>query len=67
MPIYEFRCNCCKDEFETLVRNTETDERIECPKCESTELERILSVCSRGAGQNQHGNSGCRSQSSGFS
>ena len=67
MPIYEFRCKCCNDEFETLVRNSRTDERIECPKCESTELERILSVCSRGTGHNQDNSSGCRSHSPAFS
>ena len=40
MPIYEYACHKCGQEFETLVRsNTIPD----CPSCHSTELERKLS------------------------
>ena len=39
MPIYEYRCEACGDEFETLVlRKTEP----ECPSCQSQDLERLL-------------------------
>ena len=31
MPIYEFQCNQCENEFEKLVFNT--SEKIACPKC----------------------------------
>ena len=41
MPIYEYACNKCGHEFETLVRpGTVAD----CPSCRSTELEKKLSV-----------------------
>ncbi len=41
MPIHEYACRACGNEFETLVRSSETPV---CPKCESAELEKKLSV-----------------------
>jgi len=41
MPMYEYACKKCDHQFETLVRGNET---VECPKCESTKLERLISV-----------------------
>lgn len=41
MPIYEYACKKCEHQFETLVLG---DEEIECPKCRSAKLQRLLSV-----------------------
>lgn len=41
MPIYEYVCTRCANEFEALVRSSTVPE---CPKCHSTELEKMLSV-----------------------
>lgn len=41
MPIYEYSCRACGHEFETLVRSATTPA---CPKCESADLERLLSL-----------------------
>lgn len=41
MPIYEYACEDCGHEFEALVRSDSTPE---CPKCQSTQLEKQLSV-----------------------
>lgn len=41
MPIYEYHCNGCGKEFEALVRSST---RVECPACQSTALEKKLSV-----------------------
>ena len=41
MPIYEYQCRQCANEFEALVRS---DTVAECPKCHSTELDKMLSV-----------------------
>lgn len=41
MPIYEYRCQQCGNEFEALVRSDTTPE---CPSCHSTELNKMLSV-----------------------
>jgi putative FmdB family regulatory protein len=41
MPIYEYVCQACKDEFEVLVREGETPV---CAACGSQKLSRLLSV-----------------------
>ena len=40
MPLYEYRCCACSQEFEALVRGGEA---ASCPSCGSQTLERILS------------------------
>ena len=46
MPIYEYTCNGCGQEFETLVRGSSAPD---CPGCHSTDLEKKLSVFSTAA------------------
>jgi putative FmdB family regulatory protein len=41
MPLYEYTCAKCRDDFELLVRGGETPV---CPRCGSERLERLLSV-----------------------
>ena len=41
MPMYEYACQQCGKEFETLVRS---DTVPRCPSCSSTELKKMLSV-----------------------
>jgi putative FmdB family regulatory protein len=41
MPIYEYACQDCHQHFEALVRS---DTVPSCPKCQSTQLEKLLSV-----------------------
>ncbi len=42
MPIYEYTCSDCYTAFETLVFSA--DEPVECPKCESNEVVKQISV-----------------------
>jgi putative FmdB family regulatory protein len=41
MPIYEYACEACGHEFETLVLG---ETKPECPSCQSRDLERLLSL-----------------------
>lgn len=41
MPIFEYRCQSCHHQFETLVRTGDTPA---CPKCAATGLEKLLSL-----------------------
>lgn len=41
MPLYEYRCETCRHEFEALVRNPITPQ---CPRCGGATLERLLSL-----------------------
>jgi len=42
MPIYEYHCGQCQNEFEKLVFNT--SEKIACPKCKSKKVHRVMSA-----------------------
>jgi putative FmdB family regulatory protein len=41
VPLYEYRCLACGDQFETLVRGAAPPA---CPSCRGTDLERLLSA-----------------------
>ncbi len=42
MPIYEYKCNDCKKNFETLVMG---NFKPQCPACDSQDLARLMSTC----------------------
>ncbi len=41
MPIYEYRCRACENQFELLVLKSDTPA---CPACESADVEKLLSA-----------------------
>jgi len=41
MPIYEYRCRTCANEFELLILKTSPIPA--CPSCESRDIEQLLS------------------------
>lgn len=43
MPIYEYRCAQCSEQFEELV-GAAWDGKIKCPACSSAQVERLLST-----------------------
>jgi putative FmdB family regulatory protein len=47
MPIFEFACQDCHTDFELLVRSSTA---LACPHCQSTALEKKLSVFSTAQG-----------------
>ena len=42
MPIYEYRCEKCGHQFESLIFG---DEKAICPSCDSAEVARLMSRC----------------------
>ena len=44
MPLYDFKCNECNNNFEDLVRN---DEIPACPACHSRNVVKKVSCCAR--------------------
>ncbi len=44
MPIYEFKCQDCQNEYEELVFSH--DETPPCPKCGSEKTDKLMSACS---------------------
>ena len=47
MPIYEYVCAKCKQEFELLVRGSEVPE---CPECGGKKLNKLMSAPSAHSG-----------------
>ncbi len=45
MPIYEFICNQCGDEFETILSTTDTS-GVTCASCASKDVKKVLSAAS---------------------
>jgi putative FmdB family regulatory protein len=54
MPIYEFQCKKCKNEFEVLFRSNDEKLTVLCPACKSKKTQRLMSAFAGGK-------SGCNS------
>lgn len=49
MPLYEYHCQACEEDFEKMVRFSESDARQECPHCHSQEThKRVSAFAARG-------------------
>jgi putative FmdB family regulatory protein len=44
MPLYEFQCTDCKDEFEELVRSSTAIDEVTCPQCGGQKVKRKVSM-----------------------
>ena len=44
MPLYEFQCTDCKDEFEELVRSSASVAEVKCPHCGGQHVRRKVSL-----------------------
>lgn len=44
MPLYEFTCNDCNNDFEKLVRTFAQPQEVECPTCGSRKTKKKMSV-----------------------
>ena len=56
MPIFEYRCSACGNEFEILVLNSSPV--CECPSCRSQEVEKLMSISSVSSDQTRRRASG---------
>lgn len=67
MPIYEYKCNDCNTVFELLTTSAEEEKKVQCSKCNSENVTKLISAGSSLSGGNISLNSvGCGSNS-GFS
>lgn len=42
MPIYEYKCNDCENDFEQVSASHDRD-HVKCPKCHSSNIKRLIS------------------------
>lgn len=44
MPLYEFECPKCHEDFEELVRSADAVKEVDCPKCGHHTVKKKLST-----------------------
>ncbi|MFQ6091616.1 MAG: zinc ribbon domain-containing protein [bacterium] len=44
MPIYEFECARCGEQFEELIRSAVEEKILLCPKCHGRKIRRLFSA-----------------------
>ena len=68
MPLYEYQCEKCQNQFEVLQsisQSNDTENQVKCPECGKIETKKVFSVFS--SQSNQNGSSQLSSNtSSGF-
>ena len=43
MPLYEYRCRKCHKKFDEVLTIKEHEtKKLHCPKCQSTDLEKVI-------------------------
>jgi len=62
MPIYEYHCSGCGEDFEELVLSKSS--AINCPKCHGSEVEKMMSATSFKSSEKSASSSGGSSCSS---
>jgi len=61
MPIYEYRCSDCGNQFEEIISNSETRNPA-CPGCASAKTEKLMSrIGGIGMGKTSSGDFACAS------
>ncbi len=49
MPIYEYTCRDCENEFEKFVRSVTSNVEVKCPHCGGTHVKKGWSVFGTGS------------------
>ncbi len=44
MPIYEYRCEMCQEQFEQFVRSLSAQKKVICPRCGSENVQKMVSL-----------------------
>jgi len=65
MPIYEYICNQCGNEFEKMVPFSQANTPPSCPKCQAKETQKKLSMFATSAGAASTGSASASSSCSG--
>jgi putative FmdB family regulatory protein len=66
MPVYEYHCTDCQNDFEALLFNSSEEQTLKCPCCSSSALQRMMSCISGVRGSGGKSDSTCGASSSSF-
>ncbi len=61
MPIFEYKCRKCGENFEVFFRSRDEKLTVACPQCRSKRAERLLSAFAGRVGNTSAGGTGCGS------
>lgn len=53
MPLYEYKCQDCKERFVVLIRGLEDEKSIVCSKCAGNKVTKLFSSFSVGGSGNK--------------
>jgi putative FmdB family regulatory protein len=53
MPLYEYKCEDCGKRYEKLVSLSEAGQAMECPKCGSKAVRKLMSVIASAGGKSE--------------
>ncbi|MDT8445630.1 MAG: zinc ribbon domain-containing protein [bacterium] len=67
MPLFDYHCKACGDDFTELRKGDEKDAPLNCPQCGSAETHREVSAFAFGGGGGSGGSAPSFGGSSGFS
>ena len=59
MPIYEYRCEECDEDFEVFVRSPSQKANLICPKCESHKVDKVVSLFGVGGATSSTAGASC--------
>jgi len=59
MPIYEYKCKNCDNEFEMIRSANDDDRDVECPECGKKKAEKVMSVFAGSGGCSSCSTSSC--------
>lgn len=58
MPIFEFQCRDCNNQFTLLISNADKN-KAKCPQCNSGNVRQLLSLFSTGRGSKSNSADNC--------
>jgi putative FmdB family regulatory protein len=65
MPIYEYECQKCGNKFDYLVFLSREKNEVKCPKCASSDVQRMISKFATKSSEGTSEGNSCGTQSFG--
>jgi len=59
MPVYEYRCKDCGEDFDLFVRSATQQKTPTCPRCGSTKVKKVVSLFGLSGGGTGGGADSC--------